>query len=289
MFLVSCVNDAARRKWGRRRKVGALRVPAASIALMLPLLADSSWKAIAEPVPQFPRGLPAQVRPVYMEPGLPEFSFPSGGGGQGTGSGGSGSGSSDTTSGDLGGVGRNRLLANEWGAEAIAASEELGVYGTALGATCVLEGCKNVPPKEGGTISGWYQMRDDTFLESVKSAVKDTPSLSSKVVSGLAGKGDPVTQSIAAAEYLKQGAKSLQRAHVANPTVLDTRSYYQFGPRYGAAVATANESRNMREVLAGTSEATFNANRISSTMTVGEWRQTIVKKIGSSAYQTVLR
>jgi hypothetical protein len=172
---------------------------------------------------------------------------------------------------------------------AMAAAEQVGIYGSALGATCVLEGCKNMPPREGGTISGWFQMRNDTFLESINAAVRENPSLSGRIVAGPAGKNDPVTHSIAAAQYLKQGAQVLQDRGVTNPTVLDTRSYYQFGPRYGAAVATANETRNMREVLAGTSEATFNANRISPSMTVGEWRQTIVRQIGSGAFQTVLR
>jgi hypothetical protein len=173
--------------------------------------------------------------------------------------------------------------------EAMAAAEQLGIYGSALGATCVLEGCKNVPPREGGTISGWFQMRNDTFLESINAAVRENPSLSGRIVAGLAGKNDPVTHSIAAAQYMKQGAESIQRAGISNPTVLDVRPYYQFGPRYGAKVASALDTDNLRSALEGISEATFNANRISPSMTVGEWRQTIVRQIGSNAHQTVLR
>lgn len=292
MFLLRCVEGPVGRGSGDRRSTGG---PATGIVLVVTLLANPLARAVADPVPEFPRGLPAHVQPVYMEPGLPAFSFPSGGaGGNAGGNGGSGGqggagGRGNTTTGDLGGIGRNRLLAYEWGMEAMAAAEQLGIYGSALGATCVLEGCKNVPPREGGTISGWFQMRNDTFLESINAAVRENPSLSGRIVAGLAGKNDPVTHSIAAAQYMKQGAESIQRAGISNPTVLDVRPYYQFGPRYGAKVASALDTDNLRSALEGISEATFNANRISPSMTVGEWRQTIVRQIGSNAHQTVLR
>lgn len=241
----------------------------------------------AEPVPQFPRGIPTHVVPVYLEPGLPGFEFPRGGG-QDNGGDGGGGGGRDLTSGDLGGVGRNRLLREEWGEEALAAAEHLGIYGSALGSTCVLEGCQNVHGPGGGTISGWFQMSDGTFLEAINAALQENPSLRGQIVGGLGGKNDPVTQSIAAAQYLKQGAESLQAKGIDNPTVLDTRSYYQFGPKYAFDVANASDSRNLRELLPGFSEATFRANNITPTTTVGDWRATITRQLGSSAYQTVL-
>jgi hypothetical protein len=245
----------------------------------------------AEPVPQFQRGISTQVVPVYLEPGLPGFEFPRGvaeGGGSGN-DGAGGGGGGNTTSGDLGGAGRNRLLAQEWGEEALAAAEQLGIYGSALGSTCVLEGCRNVHGPGNGTISGWFQMSDGTYLEAINAAVRENPSLRGQVVAGLAGKNDPVTQSIAASQYLKQGAEALQAVGITNPTVLDTRSYYQFGPGRAAAVAQAPDSRNLRELLPGFSEETFRLNHISATTTVGEWRGTITRQLGSAAYQTVLR
>lgn len=298
MLILSGAVGPARDGAGRQGAIGGGRrggcglVPRVGGAvLVLPFLVSDISPVFAEPVPQFQQGLPAHVNPVYLEPGLPEFQFPTGGGGGGGGPGDTGGGGNrgNTRSGDLGGIGRNRLLAYEWGADALTASEELGVYGSALGATCVLEGCKNVRGPGGGTISGWFQMRDDTFLESVRAAVRENPSLAGRLVPGLAGKNDPVTQSIAAAQYLKQGAESLQRAGISNPRVLDVRPYYQFGPGYAIPVASALDSDNLRTVLAGTSEATFRANGISPTMTVGEWRQKVVKVVGSGAYQTVLR
>jgi hypothetical protein len=261
-------------------------VPGRSLVAGFFVAASVAAPVFAEPVPQFQRGLPVQVVPVYLEPGLPGFEFPRGGEESG---GGGGGGGGDTTSGDLGGSGRNRLLAYEWGDEAMAAAEQLGIYGSALGSTCVLEGCQNVRGPGNGTISGWFQMSDGTFLDSINAALRENPSLRDQIVGGLTGKNDPVTQSIAAAQYLRQGAQLLADRGISNPTVLDTRSYYQFGPRYAAGVANANDSDNLRALLPTFSEETFRLNHISPTTTVGEWRATITRQLGSAAYQTVLR
>lgn len=263
-------------------------IPGRSLVVGFFVTVGVAAPVFAEPVPQFQRGIPTQVVPVYLEPGLPGFEFPRGREPDNGGEGGDGGGGHETTSGDLGGVGRNRLLREEWGEEALAAAEQLGIYGSALGSTCVLEGCQNVHGPGSGTISGWFQMSDGTFLEAIDAALQENPSLRGQIVSGLAGKNDPVTQSIAAAQYLRQGAEALQRANIANPTVLETRSYYQFGPRYAADVARADDSENLRELLPTFSEATFRANNITSTTTVGEWRTRIINQIGSAAYQTVL-
>lgn len=259
-------------------------LPRAWLVAGLGIAIGGGGLAVAEPVPQFQRGLPVQVQPSFLEPGLPAFEFARGA----QESVGGTSSAGDTSSGDLGGTGRNRLLANEWGEEAIAAAEQLGIYGSALGSTCVLEGCQNVHGPGNGTISGWFQMSDGTFQEAIAAAIQENPSLSNQIVGGLAGKNDPLTQSIAAARYLKQGAVSLQAKGISNPTVLDTRSYYQFGPKYAAPVAMADDSQNLRSLLSGFSDDTFRANGITPSTTVGDWRRTITNKIGSSAYQTVL-
>jgi hypothetical protein len=263
--------------------------------LSLPIGIVLAMPASADPVPRVPDGIPPQIVPTFLEPGAPNFRFGvdqgvgDGGGGGGGFVGGEGDGTTTRTrSGDLGGVGRTRLSALDGGEEAIGAVESMGVSGSALGSVCVLEGCQNLPANGGSTISGWFQMRNDTFLESVDAALRANPSLRDQIVPGLAGKTDLVTQSIAAAQYVKQGAVSFQSRGIDNPTVLDTRSYYQFGPGYGFRVADAPDSANLRSVLEGTGEATFRANGISETMTVGDWRQSIVRRVGTAAYQTVL-
>jgi len=81
-------------------------------------------------------------------------------------------------------------------------------------------GCSS-NPASNGTISGTFQMRDDTFTTMIRSALARDPNLAANIVPGLAGKLDPATQSIAAAEYLRQGAVVLQSTNLANPCVLD--------------------------------------------------------------------
>jgi Na+-transporting NADH:ubiquinone oxidoreductase subunit NqrC len=99
---------------------------------------------------------------------------------------------------------------------------------------------------------------------------------------------DPGTESIAAAEYLYQGAQALQGADIDNPTVLDVRGYYNFGPANGVNIAKADDSETMASVLAGLSTSTLAANGIRPGETVGQWRTSVSAKIGNSSGQSVL-
>lgn len=97
---------------------------------------------------------------------------------------------------------------------------------------------------------------------------------------------DPATQSIAAAEYLRQGAEYLQAHQVANPTVLDVRGYYNFGPSNAAAIALADDNALMSSQIAGLTSAQLSANGIAAgTTTVGQWRANVTSKIGQTAAQ----
>jgi hypothetical protein len=99
---------------------------------------------------------------------------------------------------------------------------------------------------------------------------------------------DPATESIAAAEYLYQGAQALQGAGINNPTVLDVRAYYNFGPANGVSIAKADDSETMASVLAGLSASTLAANGVRPGETVGQWRSSVSSKVGNSAGQSVL-
>ena len=101
-------------------------------------------------------------------------------------------------------------------------------------------------------------------------------------------KNDPASQSIAASRYLLDGAQNLQSAGVANPTTLDVRGYYQFGPANGAGLAMAPDNQLMTTTLAGLSARTLAANNITSNTTVGQWRASVTNKIGAAAAQPVL-
>ncbi len=242
----------------------------------------------ADPVPETMHGVPLLPIPTFEEVGLPPFTMPTGtlstvqdppatpdattaGGGSGDGA--------DS-------VAMTTMMSRSWGEAASQNAETVGVTAVSVAATCIMESGCNTNPASNGTISGTFQMRDDTFMQSINSALARNPSLAANIVPGLAGKLDPATQSIAAAEYLRQGAVALQSSgNITNPSVLDVRGFYNFGPRPAAALAGASDSVAMSDVVSLTDKQ-YQANGITSGVTtVGQWRARITGKIGASAAQ----
>ena len=253
--------------------------------------------ASADPQVVLPNGLPVQVKPTYSEPGLPAFSFPTGGGSLLGGSTGSvdtgGDGSTSAGGGSSGGSGDayNTMIAQSWGSAAADAASALGVSATALAATCVMESnCQNVGASGGGTASGAFQMINSTYTADINGAVAYDPAISGSIVSGLAGQMDPTTEAYAASYELRADALSLQQNDgISDPTVLQTRAVYQFGGNVGLDVAAANNSDNIAQIT-GLSPASLAANGLTTSSTVGQWRQTIINKLGSAtANQSVLQ
>jgi hypothetical protein len=251
----------------------------------------------ADPSVVLPTGLPVQVHPVFSEPGLPAFSFPSGGttdvGGVGGDSGaGSGSGTGGTSSGS-GSAGRGDayalMMSQDWGQQAADAASAMGVTANALAATCSMESnCQNVGAAPGGTAAGAFQMINSTYTADINGAVAYDPDIAGSIVAGLAGQMDPATEAYAAAYELRTDALMLQNGgYVSNPTVLDVRAVYQFGAAVGAQVAAAADSENIAQ-LTGLSPASLAANGLTTSSTVGQWRSTITAKLGSTAYESVL-
>ena len=177
---------------------------------------------------------------------------------------------------NLGGSVRGAMTVQPWGPQAAQYAQQMGVNPTVLAGVCQIESnCQNVAG--AGTISGPFQMSDGTYNQTIREAVSQNPGLAGVV----AGKTDPATQSIAAAQYLRDAATSLQASGVQNPTGLDTRAYYNFGPAAGLNVATAPDGSNVAALLpAGTNLA---ANGITPGMTVGQWRQMVTAKMGATA------
>jgi hypothetical protein len=248
-------------------------------------------------------GPPIQVVPYVSEPGVPQvtitpgtanpFSGADGSGGSGTGGGdGSGGGTGGIDGSGGGSVGGNvrssdalsTMMGTSWGLSAVNNATALGVNPSAVAATCVLEsGCSQ--PAAGSGAQGVFQMFPAAYQEGLQTALAANPALASQIVQGSAGMNDPATESIAASGYLMQAATALQNAGVSNPTVLDARSYFEFGPTYGTQVATANTSATMGSVL----PANFlSNNNISPSETVAQWQAGVAAKIGSAATQTVL-
>ena len=175
--------------------------------------------ANADPQVVLPNGLPVQVKPTYSEPGLPAFSFPTGGGsllGGSTGSVDTGSGGDGSTSaggGSSGGSGDayNTMMSQSWGSAAANAAGAMGVSATALAATCVMESnCQNVGASGGGSASGAFQMINSTYTADINGALAYDPAISGSIVSGLAGQMDPTTEAYAASYELRTDALALE-------------------------------------------------------------------------------
>lgn len=248
----------------------------------------------AEPVPQTMNGLPLLPIPTVEEVGLPPFTMPAGvtalGGSPEPGSSTSAGGEASTGNGALGDGADSRsvasMMSRAWGGVASQYAETVGITPVALAATCQIEasGCQTNPASSSATITGTFQMMDATYTAMMKSALARNQTLAANAVPGLAGKLDPATQSIAAAEYLRQGAVSLQGNGLANPSVLDVRGYYNFGPGNAVAIARANDSDLMSSQISGLTVAQLRSNGIeATTTTVGQWRAGVTAKIGASA------
>ena len=228
--------------------------------------------------------VPIQVTPYASEPGVPTVTITSSSnplGGDGDPTTGTSTGTS-TSAGSSDAL--DTLLAQSWGSAAVSEAEAVGVNSSALAATCVEEsGCTNVGTN--GTATGAFQMQPAAFQDGLQTALAADPALASQVVQGAAGQSDPATEAIAASGYLMQAAQTLQADNISNPTVLDTRSYYEFGPTYGAAVATASPTALMSSVVPS---QYLSGNGISSTETVAQYQAAVASKIGNAAYQSVL-
>lgn len=196
-----------------------------------------------------------------------------------------GSGISSGGTSPAGGAALDQMTSQPWGQQASDNATALGINPAALAATCVLESNCTANPGGTGTISGAFQMSNGTYAQTVGEVQASNPDLASQITS----KNDPASQSIAAAQYLKDGALSLQAAGIANPSVLDVRGYYNFGPANSAALASASGNQLMSDTLSGLSPATLRANGISDTTTVSQWRNSVTNKIGAgTASQSVL-
>jgi len=253
-------------------------VCAAQIAASVPVRAD--------PVPETMNGVPLLPIPTYEEVGLPSFTMPSGtprttdpntpSSPKDPGGGGSGDGSDSPA--------MTTMMSRSWGAAAEANAQSLGVNATALAATCVLESnCQNLGGT--GTINGAFQMSNGTYTEAMAAALQQNPNLAANIVPGLAGKSDPATQSIAAAEYLRQGALALQTNYLSNPTVLDVRGYYQFGPGNASAISRAPDNTALSSLVPLTAQQYQDNRIIPGVTTVGQWRASVTTKIGASTAQ----
>ena len=243
-------------------------------------------------------GPPVQVRPYVPEPGLPDVTIPlgtlnpfpsdpSGGGSPGDPSGGGSPAvvarnvaSSDSLS---------TMLSQPWGIAAVANAQSLGVNPSAL-AGDVRVG-KRMPEHWRGRIGPRCLSDDAGDLhcdDQCRRCPESKPRKPDRALA-LAGLTDPATESIAASEYLLQGAQALQAAGVSNPTVLQTRGYYNFGPTSGTAFAhRRSESNHVCGNAERIARATLAKNGVTPGETVAQWQAAVAAKIGTAAGQSVI-
>jgi hypothetical protein len=276
--------EVSRRSEGLRVAKLVLSVCAAALSLEFTTAAFGQTSSLLS------GGPPVQVVPYVAEPGVPQLVITPGTANPfagADGSGGAGGGGAGGTGGDVGSSDAlTTMMDQSWGLAAVSNATALGVNPSALAATCVVEsGCQNVPGS--GTVAGAFQMTASTYTAMINAALAQNPSLASQIVPGLAGQMDPATESIAASEYLLQGSQYLQANGVANPTVLDVRGYYNFGPAGGAAIANADPGATMASVLYNTSAATLAANGVTPGETVAQWQAGVAAKIGNASNQPV--
>jgi hypothetical protein len=248
-------------------------------------------------VPQTLSGPPVQLQPYVAEPGVPAVTInpgttnpfgaldgDTGATGAGTGTSGSDSGGGATGSSDA----LTTMLGTSWGAQAAADAQALGVNASALAATCVVESGCGANVASGSGAQGVFQMYAAAYQEGLQTALAANPALASQIVQGSTGMSDPTTEAIAASGYLMQANTALQNAGISNPTVLDARAYYNFGPSNGIQLASASPSQTMAEAMPNVSQSTLSANGITPGETVAQWQASVTSKIGNAAIQTVL-
>jgi hypothetical protein len=228
-------------------------------------------------------GPPVQVTPYLPEPGVPAITIPQGtptpitsGTGDGSGTSGGNASSSDPM---------DTMLAQSWGSTAIADAQALGLNPSALAATCVIESGCGANVGDGSGAQGVFQMYPEAYEDGLQTALAADPSLASEIVQGAAGMDDPATEAIAASGYLIEANQTLENIGVTDPTVLDVRSYYEFGPTYGSEIASSNSNTPLSSILPS---SYLSNNGISSTETIGQWESGVAAKIGNAATQSVL-
>jgi len=268
----------------------------------IPFIGRQFWKAglagLVLTVPGLLHAQSVQIQsapplvPGYVYPEIGVSSLPGSGAGGGASTGGNpgtvagGGGSGGITS--TGGNSLSTMTSRSWGYQAAQNAQAIGVSSDALAATCMIEsGCNNVTSIHG-TITGAFQMSNGTYQQMMAEAVAQNPGLAGTINTGLSGQTDPASQAVAAAQYLKDGANYLSNRGISNPTALDVRGYYNFGPQSGRLLASASSDTLMSDVLTHYSSSDLAKNGISPGETVGEWKQVSANKMGTGASSPVL-
>ena len=161
---------------------------------------------------------------------------------------------------------------------------------TALAATCAMESnCQNVGASGGGSASGAFQMINSTYTADINGAVAYDPAFQEASCRVLLGRWTRRRRLMRRRMSCGRRVIFAGTTRISDPTVLQARAVYQFGGNVGLDVAAAKDSDNIAQIT-GLSAASLAANGLTTSSTVGQWRQTIINKLGSeTANQSVLQ
>ena len=142
---------------------------------------------------------------------------------------------------------------------------------------------KQLPERRGKRyVSGPFQMTDATYQQDIRQALAQNPGLCRRTA-----ESDPATQAIAASQDLKTPrldcSRPASRTRLCSTPAAPTIS----APPMAFASPSARQSKH-GSAADPLHPRELAANGITSTTTVGQWRQSIINKLGSAARAPVL-
>lgn len=248
----------------------------ACLALAGGVLALAAAPALAQGLIT-PPALPPMIVPVYPE--LGGTSVPSGGGNAGNADGGvDGGGAVASDTGPASGsTALASLSSQSYGASALAAAQSAGISADALAGVAQAESnFRNVPTANASSsATGVWQITSGTWND-----------VNQKYGLGYTAtdRTDPAAQATVASYLLKEDAAAVSTATGQPATVAQTYGAYVFGPTSGSAIATADASTPLSNLVS--SQAL--ANNGMTGWTVGQFNSTMAQRLGSAAGSSVI-
>lgn len=210
--------------------------------------------------------VPAQVVPVYPEPGTPTFVAPA-----------TSTSSSSTTSSYEGAWGTgdaySTLMSQAYGADAVAAAQAAGINPDTLAAFGQIESHFQNVGNSTSSAEGVWQITDGTWNQ-----------YASELGLSEADRSDPAAQAKVASAIISDYASSVSAATGVPATGTQVYGAYMFGTKAGSAIATASDPSTPLSQFV--SAKTLAANNMSG-WTVAQYQQTVASRMGSGASEAV--
>jgi len=226
-----------------------------------------------------PSGLPETIIPVFPEVGFTGYTGPGPAGPSTGGTTGATSGSGTVVVGKDGQTAAlTNMLAQSYGATAVATATRLGVSAETTAAIGQAESSWRNVPTDNGTSSatGPWQITSGTFTE-----------FSSRYGLGYtaADINNPEAQAVVSNHIIRDTAAAIEAATGRPATTLQTWTGYVMGATGGVAIATAQDSKPVASLV----PARFlSNNNLPANITVGELNTIYAARLGPASHQPAL-